>query len=485
MNSPKNNPAKPTVIIIGRPNVGKSTLFNRLVGKKLALVDDQPGVTRDRRLGDAEIAGLQFTVVDTAGWEDEDELTLPGRMRKQTEASLEGADAAMFVVDARAGLTPLDNEIARYLREHDVPIVLVANKAEGRMGEAGVLESYELGFGEPVAVSAEHGEGIADLFGGLWPIIGEKADAAEAAANAPVDEDDEEDAPLGPLKLAIVGRPNAGKSTLINRLLGEDRLLTGPEAGITRDSIAIDWEWTDPKTGDAREIRLIDTAGMRKKRNVTEKLEKLSVADARRAVDFAEVVVLLLDATQGLEHQDLKIAALALEEGRALMVAINKWDVAQDASSLFNGIKAALHDGLAQVRGLPVFSVSAKTGKGLDTMLGAAFTLRESWSKRVPTAALNRWFDDALAANPPPAPGGRRIKLRYITQAGTRPPRFVVFGSRLDDLPKSYERYLINGIRAKLGFEAVPVRVTLKSPKNPYNANRGGGGNYSSGNRKS
>ena len=476
---------KPTVIIIGRPNVGKSTLFNRLVGKKLALVDDQPGVTRDRRLGDAEIAGLQFTVVDTTGWEDEDELTLPGRMRKQTEASLEGADAAMFVVDARAGLTPLDNEIARYLREHDVPIVLVANKAEGRLGEAGVLESYELGFGEPVAVSAEHGEGIADLFGGLWPIIGEKADAAEAAANAPVNEDDEEDAPLGPLKLAIVGRPNAGKSTLINRLLGEDRLLTGPEAGITRDSIAIDWEWTDPKTGDTREIRLIDTAGMRKKRNVTEKLEKLSVADARRAVDFAEVVVLLLDATQGLEHQDLKIAALALEEGRALMVAINKWDVAQDASSLFNGIKAALHDGLAQVRGLPVFSVSAKTGKGLDTMLGAAFTLRESWSKRVPTAALNRWFDDALAANPPPAPGGRRIKLRYITQAGTRPPRFVVFGSRLDDLPKSYERYLINGIRAKLGFEAVPVRVTLKSPKNPYNANRGGGGNYSSGNQKS
>ena len=479
-----NAPEKPTVIIIGRPNVGKSTLFNRLVGKKLALVDDQPGVTRDRRMGDAEIAGLQFTVVDTAGWEDEDELSLPGRMRKQTEASLEGADAAMFVVDARAGLTPLDNEIARYLREHDVPIVLVANKAEGKAGEAGVLESYELGFGEPVAVSAEHGEGIADLFGGLWPIIGEKADAAEAAANAPVDEEDEEDAPLGPLKLAIVGRPNAGKSTLINRLLGEDRLLTGPEAGITRDSIAIDWEWTDPKSGDTREIRLIDTAGMRKKRNVTEKLEKLSVADARRAVDFAEVVVLLLDATQGLEHQDLKIAALALEEGRALMVAINKWDVAENASSLFNGIKAALHDGLAQVRGLPVFSVSAKTGKGLDTMLGAAFTLRESWSKRVPTAALNRWFDDALAANPPPAPGGRRIKLRYITQAGTRPPRFVVFGSRLDDLPKSYERYLVNGIRAKLGFEAVPVRVTLKSPKNPYNANRGGGGNYSSGTKK-
>ena len=470
---------KPHVIIIGRPNVGKSTLFNRLVGKKIALVDDQPGVTRDRRMGDAEIAGLQFTVVDTAGWEDEDELTLPGRMRKQTEASLEGADAAMFVVDARAGLTPLDNEIARYLREHDVPIVLVANKAEGKAGEAGVLEAYELGFGDPVPLSAEHGEGVADLFGALWPIIGAKAEAAEAAAEFAASED--EDAPLGPLKLAIVGRPNAGKSTLINRLLGEDRLLTGPEAGITRDSIAIDWEWTDPKTDETREIRLIDTAGMRKKRNVTEKLEKLSVADARRAVDFAEVVVLLLDATQGLEHQDLKIADLVLQEGRALMIAINKWDVAENASSLFNGIRGALDDGLAQVRGLPLFAVSAKTGKGLDDMLRAAFELRESWSKRVPTAALNRWFDDAMAANPPPAPGGRRIKLRYITQAGTRPPRFVVFGTRLESLPTSYERYLVNSIRKHLGFEAVPVRVVLKSPKNPYNANRGGGGNFSGG----
>ena len=470
---------KPHVIIIGRPNVGKSTLFNRLVGKKIALVDDQPGVTRDRRMGDAEIAGLQFTVVDTAGWEDEDELTLPGRMRKQTEASLEGADAAMFVVDARAGLTPLDNEIARYLREHDVPIVLVANKAEGKAGEAGVLEAYELGFGDPVPLSAEHGEGVADLFGALWPIIGAKAEAAEAAAEFAASED--EDAPLGPLKLAIVGRPNAGKSTLINRLLGEDRLLTGPEAGITRDSIAIDWEWTDPKTDGTREIRLIDTAGMRKKRNVTEKLEKLSVADARRAVDFAEVVVLLLDATQGLEHQDLKIADLVLQEGRALMIAINKWDVAENASSLFNGIRGALDDGLAQVRGLPLFAVSAKTGKGLDDMLRAAFELRESWSKRVPTAALNRWFDDAMAANPPPAPGGRRIKLRYITQAGTRPPRFVVFGTRLESLPTSYERYLVNSIRKHLGFEAVPVRVVLKSPKNPYNANRGGGGNFSGG----
>ncbi|QDH34070.1 ribosome biogenesis GTPase Der [Porphyrobacter sp. YT40] len=464
-------PKKPEVVIIGRPNVGKSTLFNRLVGKKLALVDDQPGVTRDRRMGDAVIAGLHFTIVDTAGWEDEDELSLPGRMRKQTEASLAGADAAVFVIDARAGLTPLDEEIARYLREQEVPVVVVANKAEGKAGESGAMEAYALGLGEPLAMSAEHGEGIADLFGGLWPIIGAKAEEWEEANDVERAEYaamDEEDRPSGPLKLAIVGRPNAGKSTLINRLLGEDRLLTGPEAGITRDSIAIDWEWTDPKSGETREIRLIDTAGMRKKKNVTEKLEKLSVADARRAVDFAEVVVLLLDATQGLEHQDLKIASLVLEEGRALMIAINKWDVAEDASKLFNGIRAALDDGLAQVRGLPLFAVSARTGKGLDQMLGAAFELREAWSKRVPTSALNRWFDDAMEANPPPAPGGKRIKLRYITQAGTRPPRFVIFGSRLDLLPKSYERYLVNGIRAKLGFDAVPVRVTLKTNKNPY-----------------
>ena len=459
--------AKPTVIIIGRPNVGKSTLFNRLVGKRLALVDDQPGVTRDRRFADAEIAGLEFQIVDTAGWEDEDPDSLPGRMRKQTEVSLEGADVALFVFDSRAGITPLDEEIARWLREQGVPVVLVANKAEGRQGDSGIFESFALGFGEPVALSAEHGEGVAGLFDELWPIIGEKSEALHEPADDDAEGEDE-DAPAGPLKLAIVGRPNAGKSTLINRLLGEDRLLTGPEAGITRDSIAVDWEWTDPATGETRDIRLIDTAGMRKRANVTEKLERLSVADARRAIDFAEVVVLLLDATRGLEHQDLKIASMVLEEGRALMIAINKWDVAENASSLFNGIRGALDEGLAQVRGLPLFAVSAKTGKGLDQMLTAAFEIREAWSRRVPTAALNRWFDDALEANPPPAPKGKRIKLRYITQASTRPPRFVVFGTRLDMLPKSYERYLVNGIRKSLGFDAVPVRVVLKSPKNPY-----------------
>jgi GTP-binding protein len=458
---------KPQVIILGRPNVGKSTLFNRLVGKKLALVDDQPGVTRDRRMGDAVLAGLEFTVVDTAGWEDEDEETLPGRMRKQTEVSVEGADAALFVIDSRAGLTPLDEEIARWLRTQDIPVVAVANKAEGRAGDSGLFEAFSLGFGEPVALSAEHGEGVADLFDALWPLIG-AGEAEREAADRAGELAEPDDLELGPLKLAIVGRPNAGKSTLINRLLGEDRLLTGPEAGITRDSIAVDWMWTDPTSGEERPIRLIDTAGMRKRAQVVDKLEKMSVADGKRAVDFAEVVVLLLDATRGLEHQDLKIAAHVLEEGRALMIAINKWDIAEHASSLFNGIKAALEDGLSQVKGVPVFAVSAKTGKGLDQMLKAAFEIREAWSKRVPTAALNRWFDDALEANPPPAPKGKRIKLRYITQASTRPPRFVVFGTRLDMLPASYERYLVNSIRKSLGFDAVPVRIVLKSPKNPF-----------------
>jgi GTP-binding protein len=454
----------PQVVIIGRPNVGKSTLFNRLVGKKLALVDDQPGVTRDRRFGHAGLLGLEFEAVDTAGWEDEEAETLPGRMRAQTEVSLKGADAALFVIDSRAGLTPLDEEIARWLREQEVPVVLVANKAEGNAGQAGILEAWSLGLGEPVPVSAEHGEGVADLYEALLPLIEHKQPEDEPE----LPQEDEEAAPRGPLQLAIVGRPNAGKSTLINRLLGEDRLLTGPEAGITRDSIAVEWTWTDPASGEARPIKLIDTAGMRKKAKVDDKLERLAVADARRAVDFAEVVVLLLDATRGLEVQDLKIANLVLEEGRALMVAINKWDVAEDASSLFNGIRAALDEGLAQLKGVPLLAVSAMTGKGLDQMLAAAFDLREQWSRRVPTAALNRWFDHAMEANPPPAPGGRRIKLRYITQIKTRPPSFVVFGTRLDDLPTSYERYLVNGIHKELGFGAVPVRLTFRSPKNPF-----------------
>lgn len=448
----------PVVAIIGHPNVGKSTLFNRLVGKKLALVDDRPGVTRDRREGDATLIGLDFRVVDTAGYEDEDAQTLPGRMRQQTEAALKMADVALFMIDARAGLVPLDEEIARWLRGSTTPVVLVANKAEGRAGEAGVLDSLSLGFGDPVQLSAEHGEGMGDLFEALFPHLDGKVEEAE-----PIDLDD----PAAPLKLAIVGRPNAGKSTLVNRILGEDRMITGPEAGITRDSIAIDWEWEDPRAGP-RKVRLIDTAGMRKRANVQDKLEKLSVADALHAIDFAEVVVLLLDATRGLEVQDLKIADRVLQEGRALVIALNKWDVAEDASKLFNGVRAALDEGLAQVRGVPLLTVSAVTGKGIDQLLAAAFEVREAWSRRVSTGELNRWFERAIEANPPPAPGGKRIKLRYVTQAKTRPPGFILFGTRVDQLPESYQRYLVNGIRRDLGFGAVPVRLTLRAPKNPF-----------------
>jgi GTP-binding protein len=449
-------PRLPTVAIVGRPNVGKSTLFNRLVGRKLALVDDRPGVTRDRREGEASLLGLDFRIIDTAGWEDEDPQTLPGRMRAQTEAALAEADAALFLIDARAGVTPLDAEIARWLRGGAAPVILAANKAEGRAGESGVLDAWSLGLGEPVPISAEHGEGIADLFEHLQPFIDR-------------DESEGEEAPdeQGPLKLAIVGRPNAGKSTLINRLLEEERLITGPEAGITRDSIAIEWSWQGPD-GQPRPVRLIDTAGMRRKAKVQDKLEKLSVADARRAVDFAEVVVLLLDGTLGLEAQDLRIADHVLQEGRALLVAINKWDVAEGPSSLFNGIKAALDEGLSQARGVPLLTVSGKTGKGIDQLLAAAFEIRETWSKRVTTGQLNRWFEDAVEKNPPPAPGGKRIKLRYITQVNTRPPSFVLFGTRVDQLPDTYLRYLVNGIRRELGFGAVPVRLQARASRNPF-----------------
>ncbi|MGS1016737.1 ribosome biogenesis GTPase Der [Allosphingosinicella humi] len=450
-------PRTPTVAIVGRPNVGKSTLFNRLVGKKLALVDDRPGVTRDRREGEATLLGLEFRVIDTAGYEDEDPHTLPGRMRAQTTAAVREADVALFLIDSRAGLTPLDEEIARWLRSEKTPVVLAANKAEGRAGEAGLLEAWSLGLGEPIPMSAEHGEGVVDLFEHLRPFV-EREDEVE-------DAEDEEGERI--LKLAIVGRPNAGKSTLINRILEEERLITGPEAGITRDSIAIDWRWHAPD-GEVRPVRLIDTAGMRKKAKVDDKLEKLSVADARRAVDFAEVVVLLLDATRGLEVQDLKIADNVLKEGRALIIAINKWDIAENQSALFNGIKGALEEGLSQARGIPVLTVSAATGKGIDTLLKVAFETRELWSKRVSTGQLNRWFEDAIEKNPPPAPGGKRIKLRYITQVGSRPPSFVLFGTRVDQLPDSYLRYLVNGIRKELDFGAVPVRLAARASRNPY-----------------
>jgi GTP-binding protein len=442
----------PTVAIVGRPNVGKSTLFNRLVGKRLALVDDRPGVTRDRREGEGELLGLKFRVMDTAGFEDHDAQSLPGRMRVQTEAAVREADVALFLIDAREGLTPLDEEIARWLRSEATPIIVAANKAEGRSGEAGRLEAFALGLGEPFALSAEHGEGLVDLFEAIRPHVERDEDELE-------DEEEDED---GPLKLAIVGRPNAGKSTLVNKMLGEERMITGPEAGITRDSISLDWEW------NGRPVRLVDTAGLRKRAKVDDKLEKLSAWDTRRAIDHAEVVVLLLDATRGLEVQDLKIASSVLEEGRALVLALNKWDVAEGASALFNGVKAALDEGLSQLKGVPLLTVSAKTGKGIDQLLGAAFEVRENWSRRVSTGELNRWFSHAVETNPPPAPGGKRIKLRYITQVKSRPPSFVIFGTRVDQLPTSYERYLLNSMRRDLKLGPVPLRLTMRATKNPY-----------------
>ena len=446
----------PTVAIVGRPNVGKSTLFNRLVGKRLALVDDRPGVTRDRREGEGKLLGLEFRVMDTAGFEDEDPQSLPGRMRKQTEAAVREADVALFLIDAREGVTPLDEEIGRWLRAEETPVVVAANKAEGRGGEQGRLEAFALGFGEPLAISAEHGEGVVDLFEALRPFV-EREEAQEES----------EEPSEGPLKLAIVGRPNAGKSTLVNRMLGEERMITGPEAGITRDSISLDWEWQG-QDGLRRPVRLVDTAGLRKRAKVDDKLEWLSTQDTKRAIDYAEVVVLLLDATRGLESQDLRIADQVIEEGRALIIALNKWDVAENASALFNGVKAALEEGLSQLKGVPVLTVSAVTGKGIDQLLGAAFELREAWSRRISTGELNRWFERAVETNPPPAPGGKRIKLRYITQVKTRPPSFVVFGTRVDQLPESYRRYLLNSLRRDLKLGAVPLRLTMRAPKNPF-----------------
>jgi GTP-binding protein len=413
-------------------------------------------VTRDRREGEAHLLGLEFRVIDTAGFEDEDPASLPGRMRTQTEAAVRDADVALFVVDAREGVTPLDEEIGRWLRAETTPVVVVANKAEGRSGESGILDAYRLGLGDPIGLSAEHGEGVADLFAALQPLV-------EREDEDPLEDEDAENAPL---KLAIVGRPNAGKSTLVNRMLGEERMITGPEAGITRDSISLDWMW------NGRAVRLVDTAGLRKRAKVEDKLERLSAADTKRAIDYAEVVVLLLDATRGLESQDLRIASQVIEEGRALVIALNKWDVAEGASALFNGVKEALTEGLAQLRDVPLLTVSAKTGKGTDTLLNVAFELRDAWSRRVSTGELNRWFERAVDANPPPAPGGQRIKLRYITQVKSRPPSFVVFGNRTDELPESYRRYLVNAMRRDLGLGAVPLRLEFRGRSNPFDQNR-------------
>ena len=464
-----------SLAIVGRPNVGKSTLFNRLVGRRLALVDDRPGVTRDLREGEAKLGDLRFTVIDTAGLEDASDDSLQGRMRRLTERAAAEADVCLFVIDARAGVTAADEMFAEILRKGTAHVLLAANKAEGATGEAGALEAWGLGLGEPIPLSAEHGEGMPDLYAALRPLA--DGFAARAAGEAPETEvdvgEDDADAPRRitaekPLQVAVVGRPNAGKSTLVNRILGQERLLTGPEAGITRDAIALRLDW------GGTPMRIFDTAGMRKKARVQDKLEKLSVSDGLRAVRFAEVVVVLLDAAIPFEQQDLRIADLAEREGRAVVVAVNKWDMEREKQARLAELREAFDRLLPQLRGAPLVALSAKTGQGLDRLRAAILTAHEVWNRRVPTAKLNQWLAEMVAAHPPPAPGGRRIRLRYATQAKTRPPGFVVMCSNPKDLPDAYRRYLINGLRADFDMPGTPIRLTFRSraEKNPYKDRR-------------
>ncbi|MYA87007.1 MAG: ribosome biogenesis GTPase Der [Boseongicola sp. SB0662_bin_57] len=456
--------------IVGRPNVGKSTLFNRLVGKRLALVDDQPGVTRDMREGEARLAGVHCTVMDTAGLEEARDESLQGRMRRLTERAIATADACLFMIDARTGVLPDDTALADVLRRKSAVVILVANKSEGRAGEAGLLEAYSLGFGDPLPLSAEHGEGIHELHARLEQLVRK----AEQDAGMPGTETDADAvggngearilAPEFPLKVAVVGRPNAGKSTLVNRLLGEDRLLAGPEAGITRDAISVFLDW------DGLPVRIFDTAGMRKKARVQDKLERLSVGDGLRAVKFAEVVIVVLDAAIPFEQQDLRIADLAEREGRAVVVAVNKWDQVRQGRARFGELSEKFERLLPQLRGAPLVAVSASKGSGMDRLREAVVRAYEVWNRRVGTAELNRWLVEAVAAHPPPAPGGRRIRLRYITQARTRPPGFVVMCSYPQRLNESYKRYLINALREDFDMPGTPVRLTFRGQghKNPY-----------------
>jgi GTP-binding protein len=449
-----------TVAIIGRPNVGKSTLFNRLVGQKLALVDDQPGVTRDRREGAARLGDLRFTIIDTAGLDEGARGSLTARMQEQTEAAIAAADALMFVIDARAGLTPTDRAFADFARRASKPVVLVANKSEGKAGEAGALESYALGLGDPVAISAEHGEGMGDLYDALRDLMPEPENADE---DEPDDAgEDEEGGGERPIRVAVLGRPNAGKSTLINRLLGEERLLTSAEAGTTRDAIAVDVTWK------GRAFRVFDTAGLRRRSRIEDKLEKLSVSDALRAVRFAEVVVLMMDAQHRFEEQDLRLADLIEREGRAIVIGVNKWDLIERAPSQIARLREDADHLLPQVKGAPVVAVSGLTGEGVDRLMAAIVEAHAVWNRRIATSQLNRWFEQATQANPPPAVSGRRLKLNYITQTKARPPSFVVFCSRADAVPESYLRYLVNSLRGAFDLPGTPLRITLREKANPF-----------------
>lgn len=456
------------VAVIGRPNVGKSTLFNRLTGTRHALVDDTPGVTRDRREGDGRIADLEFRVIDTAGLEEAFDDSLEARMRRQTERAVEEADLVLMLIDARAGVTPLDAHFADWLRRVSTPVVLLANKCESRAGLHGLGEAYALGLGDPVPISAEHGEGMGELYDIIRKIAEDKGEygVAEPEPEPFPDEAEEaaaeEEEEAGPIRLAVVGRPNVGKSTLVNRLIGEDRLLTGPEAGITRDAIEVQWQYR------GRPLRLVDTAGLRRRARVSEKLERLSTADTRRAVKYAHIVLLVLDAEMMLEKQDLTIARMALDEGRALVIAANKWDAVADKNAMTRILRDRLDTSLTQVRGVPWIPISAIRGSNLTKLLDAILETYDLWNTRIPTARLNKWLEGMLEAHPPPLAKGRRVRIRYMTQVKARPPTFAAFVSQAAELPESYVRYLTGGLRDHFGLVGVPIRLVLRQRKNPY-----------------